>query len=190
MLRGELPTAALSLTPRNLDDIPPIATTTTGPGAARAALRAQVEHENKMKQESKEAMVQDYSNRIASLQATAMRRKASMKLKKLQDTHAFLMNPSVYDGVQMFKELKHKLANLHDAYDADEHEREVERIRDDLLPDNCTSQDFADKVNTLIRDHNPYVQVPYVGERLGRPIIKSAYGARGRTQGRALLREV
>eukprot|EP00965_Chrysotila_dentata_P118426 3915003-Pleurochrysis_carterae.AAC.1 len=41
MLRGELPYAALSLTPRNLDDILPIANTTTGPGAARAALRAQ-----------------------------------------------------------------------------------------------------------------------------------------------------
>eukprot|EP00965_Chrysotila_dentata_P260320 6213863-Pleurochrysis_carterae.AAC.2 len=50
MLRGELPYAALSLTPRNLDDVPPIADTTTGPGAARAALCAHVEHENKMKQ--------------------------------------------------------------------------------------------------------------------------------------------
>eukprot|EP00965_Chrysotila_dentata_P132325 4375673-Pleurochrysis_carterae.AAC.1 len=56
MLRGELPYAALSLTPRNLDDIPPIEDTTTGPGAARAALRAQVKHDNKMKQESKEAL--------------------------------------------------------------------------------------------------------------------------------------
>eukprot|EP00965_Chrysotila_dentata_P041178 1366306-Pleurochrysis_carterae.AAC.1 len=41
MLRGELPYAALQLAPRNLDDIPPIADTTTGPGATRAALRAQ-----------------------------------------------------------------------------------------------------------------------------------------------------
>eukprot|EP00965_Chrysotila_dentata_P120370 3980026-Pleurochrysis_carterae.AAC.1 len=29
-------------------------------------------------------------------------------------------------------------------------------MRDELLPDNCTGQEFADKVNTLIRDHNPY----------------------------------
>eukprot|EP00965_Chrysotila_dentata_P220524 6191830-Pleurochrysis_carterae.AAC.1 len=40
MLRGELPYAALLLTPRNLEDIPPIADTTTGPGGARAALLA------------------------------------------------------------------------------------------------------------------------------------------------------
>eukprot|EP00965_Chrysotila_dentata_P178707 5901784-Pleurochrysis_carterae.AAC.1 len=59
MLRGELPCAALQLTPRNLDDIPPIADTSTGPGATRAALRAQVEHENNLKQESKEALVRD-----------------------------------------------------------------------------------------------------------------------------------
>eukprot|EP00965_Chrysotila_dentata_P054985 1825225-Pleurochrysis_carterae.AAC.1 len=69
MFHGELPYAALSLAPRCLDDIPPIADTTTGPGAARAALRAQVEHENEIKQESKEALVRDYSHRIASILA-------------------------------------------------------------------------------------------------------------------------
>eukprot|EP00965_Chrysotila_dentata_P031353 1045175-Pleurochrysis_carterae.AAC.1 len=45
----------------------------------------------------------------------------------------------------MFKELKDELANLHDAYDADEHEKEIERMRDDILLDNCTGQKFADK---------------------------------------------
>eukprot|EP00965_Chrysotila_dentata_P114459 3783124-Pleurochrysis_carterae.AAC.1 len=97
------------------------------------------------------------------------------------------MYPSMYDGVQMFKKLKHELSNLHDAYDADEHEREIERIRDDLLPDNCTAQDIADKVNTLIRDHNPYIQVPYMGERVGRLIIKFLPTALA-GEGRALLR--
>eukprot|EP00965_Chrysotila_dentata_P238819 6202741-Pleurochrysis_carterae.AAC.1 len=41
LLRGELPIAALQLTLQNLDAIPPIADTTTRPGATRAALRAQ-----------------------------------------------------------------------------------------------------------------------------------------------------
>eukprot|EP00965_Chrysotila_dentata_P076327 2520884-Pleurochrysis_carterae.AAC.1 len=71
----------------------------------------------------------------------------------------------------MFKELKDELANLHDAYNADEHKREIERMRDELLPDNCSGQDFADRVNVLIRDHNPCIQMPCVGERLGRLII-------------------
>eukprot|EP00965_Chrysotila_dentata_P052741 1749726-Pleurochrysis_carterae.AAC.1 len=146
MLRGELPYAALQLEPRNLDDIPPIADTTTGHGATRAALRAQVENENKLKQESKEALVRDYLNRIASFLATSMPPRAGLKLRRLQDTHAHLpLYPSMYDGVQMYTELKDMLLNIHDAHDADEHERAVEHMRDEVLPDNCSGQDFADK---------------------------------------------
>eukprot|EP00965_Chrysotila_dentata_P246006 6206906-Pleurochrysis_carterae.AAC.4 len=87
MLRGELTYAALQLAPRNLDDIPPIADTTTGPCVTKAALRPQVKHENKMKQESKEPL----------------------------DKHALPMYLSMYDGMQMFNELKDELINLHDA---------------------------------------------------------------------------
>eukprot|EP00965_Chrysotila_dentata_P163011 5383612-Pleurochrysis_carterae.AAC.1 len=74
-----------------------------------------------------------------------MRPKAGLKLRKLQDTHGLLMYPSMYDGVQMFKELKDELANLHDAYESDEHERQIKNMRDELLPDYCTGQDFVDK---------------------------------------------
>eukprot|EP00965_Chrysotila_dentata_P070701 2337721-Pleurochrysis_carterae.AAC.1 len=74
-----------------------------------------------------------------------MRPKAGLKLRKLQHTHGLLMCPSMYDCVQMFKELKDEFANLHDVYDADEHERQIKNMRDELLPDNCTGQDFADK---------------------------------------------
>eukprot|EP00965_Chrysotila_dentata_P200906 6180251-Pleurochrysis_carterae.AAC.1 len=98
------------------------------------------------------------------------------------------MYPSMCDGVQMFKELKGELANLHDADDADEHEREIERMRDELLLDNCSGQDFVDKVNVLILDHNPYIQMPYVGERLGR-IIKFLPAALA-GEARVLLREL
>eukprot|EP00965_Chrysotila_dentata_P014908 493218-Pleurochrysis_carterae.AAC.3 len=84
-----------------------------------------------------------------------MRPKAGLKLRKLQHSHKLLMYPSMYDGIEMFKELKDELASLHDAYDSDEHERKIENMCDDLLPDNCTGQDFADKVNKLTRDHNP-----------------------------------
>eukprot|EP00965_Chrysotila_dentata_P115687 3823257-Pleurochrysis_carterae.AAC.1 len=62
-------------------------------------------------------------------------------------------------------------------------------MRDELLPDNCSGEDFADKVNVLIRDHNPYISVPYAGERLERLIIKflpEALAGKGRT----LLRDL
>eukprot|EP00965_Chrysotila_dentata_P011091 360310-Pleurochrysis_carterae.AAC.1 len=74
MLRDKLSYAALALTPRNLKDIPPIAHAASGTGATQAALRAQVEHDIKIKQEAREALVRDYSNRIASILTTAMRR--------------------------------------------------------------------------------------------------------------------
>eukprot|EP00965_Chrysotila_dentata_P022448 743286-Pleurochrysis_carterae.AAC.1 len=91
MLRGELPYAALALAPRSLDDIPPSAEAASGAGATRAALCAQVEHENKIKQEAREALDRDYSNRIASILATPMMRpKAGLKLRKLQHTHGLL----------------------------------------------------------------------------------------------------
>eukprot|EP00965_Chrysotila_dentata_P144008 4756741-Pleurochrysis_carterae.AAC.1 len=100
MLRGELPYAALALAPRSPENIPPIADAASGTVATRAALRAQVENEKKIKQEAREALVRDYSNRIASILATAMRPKAGLKLRKLQHTHGLLMYPSMYDGVQ------------------------------------------------------------------------------------------
>eukprot|EP00965_Chrysotila_dentata_P120700 3991756-Pleurochrysis_carterae.AAC.2 len=82
------------------------------------------------------------------------------------------MYPSMYDGVQMFKEHKDELLNLHDAYDSDEHERKIELMRDETLSDNCSGQEFADKVNVLIRDLSSTKKVLYTGERLGRLIVK------------------
>eukprot|EP00965_Chrysotila_dentata_P119961 3967718-Pleurochrysis_carterae.AAC.1 len=119
-----------------------------------------------------------------------MRPRAGLKLRKLQHTHGLLMYPSMYNGFQMFKELKVELANLHDVYDTDEHERKIELMRDEILPDKfCSGQGFADKVNVLIRNHNPYIQVPYVGERLGRLAVKFLPAALA-GNGRALLREL
>eukprot|EP00965_Chrysotila_dentata_P106870 3530542-Pleurochrysis_carterae.AAC.1 len=67
-----------------------------------------------------------------------MRPRAGLNFRKLQDTHALPLYSSIYDGVQMYKELKDELNNLHDAHDADEHERAIERMREELLPDNCS----------------------------------------------------
>eukprot|EP00965_Chrysotila_dentata_P185896 6137317-Pleurochrysis_carterae.AAC.1 len=72
--------------------------------------------------------------------------RAGLTLRRLQDTHALVpFYPLMYDGVQMYKELKDELLNIHDAHDSDEHERAIEHMRDELLPDNCSGQDCADK---------------------------------------------
>eukprot|EP00965_Chrysotila_dentata_P160957 5314640-Pleurochrysis_carterae.AAC.1 len=102
MLRGELPYAALALAPNESGGH----SADCGCGfrdrgdMSTSGLRAQVEHENKIKQEAREALVRDYANRIASILATAMRPKAGLKLRELQHTHGLLMYPSMYDGVE------------------------------------------------------------------------------------------
>eukprot|EP00965_Chrysotila_dentata_P181983 6009044-Pleurochrysis_carterae.AAC.1 len=53
----------------------------------------------------------------------------------------------------------------------------------------CAMNSCADKVNKLIRDYNPYIQVPYASERLGRFIIKFLPAALA-GEGRALLRDL
>eukprot|EP00965_Chrysotila_dentata_P034085 1135214-Pleurochrysis_carterae.AAC.3 len=85
----------------------------------------------------------------------------------------------------MFKELKDELANLHDAYDADEDKKEIERIR--RHP--ALQLHGPDKINVLIRDHNPYIQVPYASEKLSCLIIKFLPTALA-GEGRSLLREI
>eukprot|EP00965_Chrysotila_dentata_P195939 6177278-Pleurochrysis_carterae.AAC.2 len=112
MLRGELPYASLQLAPRNLDIIPSIENTTTGPDATRAALRAQVlDHESKLKQDSKEALVRDYSNRIVFFLAipSSMRPRAGLKLRKLQDTHTLPRELLFGEGVLLFDGLLRRL---------------------------------------------------------------------------------
>eukprot|EP00965_Chrysotila_dentata_P031501 1050465-Pleurochrysis_carterae.AAC.2 len=115
--------------------------------------------------------------------------KAGLQLRKLQDFHAPLMYPSMYDGLQMFTKLKPRACKAA-RRGADKQEREIERMRDALLSYNCcTGQDFAEKVSTLIRDHNLYVKQPYMGKSLGRLVIKFLPTAPAGER-RALLREL
>ena len=48
-----------------------------------------------------------------------------------------------------------------------EHDRAIESARDSVLPDGCAAQDFADKINGLLKDHLPYGTHTYEGEKLG-----------------------
>eukprot|EP00965_Chrysotila_dentata_P083824 2766714-Pleurochrysis_carterae.AAC.1 len=59
MLRGELLYAELALASRNLKDILTIADAAFGTGATQAALRAQVEHENKIKRKARYLRTKD-----------------------------------------------------------------------------------------------------------------------------------
>eukprot|EP00965_Chrysotila_dentata_P026813 889895-Pleurochrysis_carterae.AAC.1 len=106
-----------------------------------------------------DTLLRDHSNRIASLLAKSMRAKAGLRLRKLQNGCGVPGHADHYNGVAMYEKLKGELASSTDAYDAEMHERAVEQMRDDTLHDNCSGQDYADKVQRLLRDHNPYLPV-------------------------------
>ena len=70
-----------------------------------------------------------------------------------------------------------------------DHDREVERMRDEYLADGCAVQDFSDKVNRLIKDHVPHLERPLAGAKLGGFIIRLMPRCNA-AEGRALHREL
>lgn len=45
--------------------------------------------------------------------------------------------------------------------EARDHDRAVELMRDTAVPDGCSTQDFSDKVNELVRDHVLWLERPH-----------------------------
>eukprot|EP00965_Chrysotila_dentata_P261154 6214156-Pleurochrysis_carterae.AAC.1 len=190
LLRGEMPLAALQYTQRNLDEVPELTDSSTPGAATRLALRADIAFQNSQKAKQLDALLREYRNRIASLLARSMRSRAGLRLRKLRSSFAVAAYPGTYDGVKMVSSLQTELDTVIDTDDSDKHEEIIEQMRDNHLADNCSGQEFADKVNSLIReDHNPYLEKPYDGERFGRLIIKFLPLALS-AEGRALQREL
>eukprot|EP00965_Chrysotila_dentata_P104980 3467296-Pleurochrysis_carterae.AAC.1 len=90
--------------------------------------------------------------------AKAIWQKAGLRLKRLQDKHGVPNHPGTFDGVAMFQELRSELLTILDVDDSDFQEMQIDQMRDTQLVDNCTGQEFTDKVNALKRDHNSYVE--------------------------------
>ena len=79
-------------------------------------------------------------------------------------------------------------SGLHD--EKVDHDREVETMRDDRLPDGCAVQDFSAKVNRLIRDHAPHMDRPFASDaRMAEFIIRLMPEANA-SEGRSLLRRL
>ena len=63
-------------------------------------------------------------------------------------------------------------------------------MRDQKLPNGCSSQMFTDKVNTLLKDHLPHLEsVDLSGTKLCKAIVNFMPAACA-TEGRALVREL
>ena len=108
----------------------------------------------------------EYKNKLAALLQSALRPKAGLLLKKLLGDHKDAIHDT-YDGVMMWKALAALELAPSTFAERREHDRAIESARDSVLPDGCAAQDFADKINNLLKDHLPYGTQSYEKEKLG-----------------------
>ena len=107
------------------------------------------------------AAVLDRKNSLAQSIKASLRVTAPLKLKQLLADHKISTDKEIYNGIGMWKAIMayRTTAGLHEEYV--DHDREVERMRDDFLPDGCSVVDFAQKVNELVREHAPCMDRPF-----------------------------
>ena len=129
---------------------------------------------------------------FASVLAAALRPNAELLLNELQDSCALAGITGQHDGYAMLKAMRLKAA-LHSVIQdlsARFHESAWESMRDQKLPNGCSSQMFSDKVNTLLKDHLPHLEsVDLTGTKLSKAIVNFMPAACA-TEGRALMREL
>ena len=135
------------------------------------------------------AGLHEYHNKLAAILESSLRPHASLRLRALLAAHGVAGMPDCHNGGAMWREL----ASLRDSdnrlEDMRDHDRAVEEMRDNPLPDGCKAQDFADKVNTLTRNHLRFLERPLQGAALGKFII-ALMPRSNQAEGRSLLREL
>ena len=134
-----------------------------------------------------ESGLREYHNKLAAILDAAMRGSAGLRLKTLLDAHAVASHPGSYDGGAMWRALVKSSEDVTHLDDVLKHDRAMELARDVFLPDGCSANIFMNKVNVLIRDHNPNCVTPREGAVLGRFIIGLLPKCNGH-EGRELIR--
>ena len=133
---------------------------TAGMVENRIVLRAQWEHDNEVNAVRREEYTRDQNNQLAEKLSQWLRPKAGLRLQRLLDAHKLSApHAALHDGGAMMRELKTLASNPVEHEDAERHKRDVEKLVKDKLPAGCHVQDFADKVNCIIRDHNEYLEM-------------------------------
>ncbi|KAL3924142.1 MAG: hypothetical protein SGPRY_004004, partial [Prymnesium sp.] len=157
LLAGEIPaslivisaetdlTDAVLLSPAQDESQADMAKKTTRNSRVRAAYRA----ESLRKQEYESKLIQ-MRNAFAGKMERAMRESAPARLRALQVKHLLRTSSSgvkAFDGVAMYQTLKARRDEHGPTQrrSARWHDRQWELLRDTVLADNCTSQEYSDK---------------------------------------------
>ena len=136
-----------------------------------------------------ETGLREYHNKLAALLEASMRPNAGLRLQSLLKLHAVDGHTSMYHGGRMWRDLKALQETTCGLDERRVHDRAVEEARDTYLDDGCSAQAYADKVNTLVREHLEWMERPLKGAALGLFLIKLMPRCNA-AESRALAREL
>ena len=144
LLRGETPADLIGLRELSVAaSIPALSgaeVTAAGPVAAARhnEMVTRAARDKRVAMERLQSELRSRRNKLAGQIQRAMHRTAPVRLKRLQVAHAVSGHDDCYNGIAMYKEvqaLQNAIALSDDMLD---HDREYEKMRDSVIPDNCT----------------------------------------------------
>ena len=95
-------------------------------------------------------------------------------MKELEAASPLARVAGSHDGYEMLKQLRAKKAvpSAIEKISNRFHEKQWETMRDEQLPNGCSSQQYAQKVNKLMNDHLPHFKtINLSGVNLGNALI-------------------
>ena len=186
-IAGTLPPRLSSLEQTDLTEMVRVLTPASSESNAAAVSAAQKHNQfiktSHAENARKRVLLADYKQRSAQALYTALdaslRPKAGSLLSRLMKAHrdaaaSNAMGTDVYDGHAMVKAMRlARAANVAPARARSFkwHEEQYRAMQASILPDHCSSQDYADKCNLLTETHLPYFRTI----RLEDELLSSAF---------------
>ena len=169
--RGELPYEVAKLIPRDLLAVP----TDAALAAVVAEKNAKLMHDNKLLKIERDSRFVEMRNRLASRLAKSMGTTAALRLLALQTKHAYKKADGTvivhsFNGEAMFVELVKLLDEVETDRDVKKHLRNVEKLRDTPMHDNCTGQEWSERMVDFNKS-NMHIDVPYADLRFSKLIV-------------------
>ena len=148
--------------------------------------------ENTARTQLLHGQLDQYAMTMASILAAALRPNVELLLKEMEAASPLTRVVGSHDGYEMLKQLRAKKAvpSAIEKFSNRFHEKQWETMRDEQLPNGCSSQQYAQKVNKLMNDHLPHFKtINLSGVNLGNALIDFMPRAVAQ-EGRALVREL
>ena len=170
-MRNEEPYEIAKLVARPRVPVPADATL----AAAAASKNLDIDHANSLIKMERDAKMRELQNRFAAKLGQAMKKRASLRLAslrakyQLKDTAGNAV-PGSFNGAAMFEDLRTLMNAADDGTTYKKHLQTVERLRDTRLPNNCSPQEWSDRM-TEFQLANELNEEPYAGAKLVKTMV-------------------